>query len=81
MEGGGGGGGGGRSGRLWVTSGADCSNVSRLGLVVKALGGKRKDAGSTPLFGLPFSSNIVMYGQEEGGERVLSVNLSVKACM
>ena len=32
-----------------------CATVSRLGLVVKRSAGKRKDAGSTPRFGSPFS--------------------------
>ena len=44
-------------------------NVSRLGLVVKALGwvGKRTDPGSTLRFGPPFSSQIiVVYGQSRG---------------
>ena len=36
--------------------------VSRLGLVVRRSAGKRKDAGSTPRFGSPFSSKIVIYG-------------------
>ena len=37
--------------------------VSRLGLVVRCSAGKRKDAGSTPLLGSPFSSKNVIYGQ------------------
>ena len=32
--------------------------VSRLGLVVRRSDGQWKDAGSTPRFGSPFSSNI-----------------------
>ena len=36
--------------------------VSRLGLVVGRSAGKRKDIGSTPRFGSPFSSKIVIYG-------------------
>ena len=36
--------------------------VSRLGLVVRHSAGKRNDAGSTPRFGSPFSSIIVIYG-------------------
>ena len=37
------------------------SVVNRLGLVVRLPAGKRKYAGSTPRFGSPFSSKIVMY--------------------
>ena len=36
--------------------------VRLLGLVVRRSAGKRKDADSTPLFGSPFSSKIVIYG-------------------
>ena len=37
--------------------------MSRLGLAVRPRSaGKRVDAGSTPSFGSPFSSNIVIYG-------------------
>ena len=36
--------------------------VSRLGLVVRLSAGKRKDAGSTPRFGSPFSSkNVILW--------------------
>ena len=37
-------------------------SVSRLGLVVRRSAGKRKGAGSTPRFGSPFSSKMVIYG-------------------
>ena len=36
--------------------------VSRLGLVVRRSAGKRKDVGSIPRFGSPFSAKIVIYG-------------------
>ena len=36
--------------------------VSQLGLVARRSAGKREDAGSTPRFGSPFSSKIVIYG-------------------
>ena len=39
-----------------------CESVSRLGLVVRCSAGKRKDAGSTPRFGSPFSSKIAIHG-------------------
>ena len=46
----------------WVKKNLLCI-VSRLGLVVRRSAGKRKDAGWTPCFGSPFSSNIVIYGR------------------
>ena len=36
--------------------------VSRLGMLVRRSAGKRKDAGSSPRFGSPFSSKVVIYG-------------------
>ena len=40
----------------------DVLSMSRLGLVVRRLAGKRKDAGSTPRFRSPFPSKIVICG-------------------
>ena len=36
--------------------------LRELGLVVRRSAAKRKDAGSTPRFGSPFSSKMVIYG-------------------
>ena len=45
----------------WPLDWVGC-HVSRHGLVVRHSAGKRKDEGSSPRFGSPFSSKIVIYG-------------------